>query len=128
MKNRVRPINKSLFFSVEEWEQLQGKMSEAGMTSFSAYSRELLLEGKINHYDFSELKQLNASIGRIAGNINQIAKRCNENKSVHTNDVEQLRREFQTLKADYQERVVKLLRKIYCKILLPEPYVKVDFT
>ena len=47
MKNRVRPINKSLFFSVEEWEQLQGKMSEAGMTSFSAYSRELLLEG--NH-------------------------------------------------------------------------------
>lgn len=113
MKNRVRPINKSLFFSVEEWEQLQGKMSEAGMTSFSAYSRELLLKGKINHYDFSELKQLNASIGRIAGNINQIAKRCNENKSVHTNDVEQLRREFQTLKADYQERVVKLLRKIY---------------
>ena len=64
-------------------------------------------------YDFSNLKELNTSIGRIAGNINQIAKRCNENKSVHTNDVEQLRREFQTLKADYQERVVKLLRKIY---------------
>jgi len=45
--------------------------------------------------------------------INQIAKRCNENKSVHTNDVEQLRREFLELKADYLERVVKLLRKIY---------------
>lgn len=45
--------------------------------------------------------------------INQIAKRCNENKSVHANDVEQLRREFLELKADYLERVVKLLRKIY---------------
>lgn len=112
MKNRVRPINKSLFFSVEEWEQLQGKMCEAGMTSFSAYCRELLLEGKIDHYDFSELKQLNASMGRIAGNINQIAKRCNENKSVHTNEVEQLRREFMALKADYQQRAVKLLRKL----------------
>ena len=44
---------------------------------------------------------------------NQIAKRCNENKSVHANDVEQLRREFLELKADYLERVVKLLRKIY---------------
>ncbi len=40
-------------------------------------------------------------MGRIAGSINQIAKRCNENKSVHTNDVEQLRREFLELKADY---------------------------
>ena len=29
------------------------------------------------------------------------------------NDVEQLRREFLELKADYLERVVKLLRKIY---------------
>lgn len=36
-----------------------------------------------------------------------------ENKSVHANDVEQLRREFLELKADYLERVVKLLRKIY---------------
>ena len=52
-------------------------------------------------------------MGRIAGSINQIAKRCNENESVHTNDVEQLRREFLELKADYLERVVKLLRKIY---------------
>ena len=52
-------------------------------------------------------------MGRIAGSINQIAERCNENKSVHTNDVEQLRREFLELKADYLERVVKLLRKIY---------------
>ena len=57
-------------------------------------------------------------MGRIAGSINQIAKRSNENKSVHTNDVEQLRREFLELKADYLERVVKLLRKIY--LLLPE--------
>ena len=57
-------------------------------------------------------------MGRIAGSINQIAKRCNENKSVHTNDVGQLRREFLELKADYLERVLKLLRKIY--LLLPE--------
>lgn len=73
----------------------------------------MLLHGEVRHYDFSNLKQLNASMGRIAGSINQIAKRCNENKSVHANDVEQLRREFLELKADYLERVVKLLRKIY---------------
>ncbi len=93
---------------------IEAKMVEAGMTNFSAYCREqLVLHGEVRHYDFQVLKQLNAYIGRIAGSINQIAKRCNENKSIHTNDVEQLRREFLELKADYLERVVKLLRKIY---------------
>lgn len=82
------------------------------MSNFSAYCREQLLNGEVHHYDFQSLKELNASMGRIAGNINQIAKRCNENKSVHTNDVEQLRREFMALKADYQQRAVKLLRKL----------------
>lgn len=86
---------------------------QAGMTNFSAYCREQLVKGEVRHYDFQVLKEQTAYIGRIAGSINQIAKRCNENKSVHTNDVEQLRREFLELKADYLERVVKLLRKLY---------------
>lgn len=113
MANRRRPIPKRIWFTDEEWHLVEAKMVEAEMTNFSAFGLEMLLHGEVRHYDFSNLKQLNASMGRIAGSINQIAKRCNENKSVHTNDVEQLRREFLELKADYLERVVKLLRKFY---------------
>lgn len=113
MDKRERPIYKAVFFSEEEWKIVASKMKEAGVTSYSVYCREVLLTGEIKHYDFSALKEQSAIIGRIAGNINQIAKRCNENHSVHTNDVEQLRREFLELKADYQERVIKLLRKLY---------------
>lgn len=87
-------------------------MGQAGVINFSAFAAEMLLRGQVKTYDFSHLKELNAYMGRIAGNINQIAKRCNENKSVNTNDVEQLRREFMALKADYQQRAVKLLRKL----------------
>ena len=87
-------------------------MGQAGVINFSAFAAEMLLRGQVKTYDFSHLKEPNAYMGRIAGNINQIAKRCNENKSVHTNDVEQLRREFMALKADYQQRAVKLLRKL----------------
>lgn len=87
-------------------------MGQAGVINFSAFAAEMLLRGQVKTYDFSHLKELNAYMGCIAGNINQIAKRCNENKSVHTNDVEQLRREFMALKADYQQRAVKLLRKL----------------
>ena len=118
MANRRRPIPKRIWFTEEEWHLVEAKMVEAEMTNFSAFGLEMLLHGEVRRYDFSNLKQLNASMGRIAGSINQIAKRCNENESVHTNDVEQLRREFLELKADYLERVVKLLRKIY--LLLPE--------
>ena len=108
-KNRERPISKLLFFSEEELQIIQGKMQEAGMTNFSAYCREQLVKGEVRHYDFQVLKDIPSAIE----NSVEIAKRCNENKSVHTNDVEQLRREFLELKADYLERVVKLLRKIY---------------
>lgn len=111
--NRERPISKLLFFSEEELQLIHKKMQESGCTNFSAYCREQLLTGEVKHYDFSALKEQSAIIGRIAGNINQIAKRCNENHSVHTNDVEQLRREYLELKANYQERVIKLLRKLY---------------
>ena len=97
MANRRRPIPKRIWFTEEEWHLVETKMVEAGMTNFSAFGLEMLLHGEVRHYDFSNLKQLNASMGRIAGSINQIAKR----------------REFLELKADYLERVVKLLRKIY---------------
>lgn len=112
MSNRRRPVAKQVYFSEDEWSKVEGKMGQAGVINFSAFAAEMLLLGQVKTYDFSHLKELNAYMGRIAGNINQIAKRCNENKSVHTNDVEQLRREFMALKADYQQRAVKLLRKL----------------
>ena len=112
MENRKRPIAKRIWFSEDEWSKVEAKMGQAGVINFSAFAAEMLLRGQVKTYDFSHLKELNAYMGRIAGNINQIAKRCNENKPVHTNDVEQLRREFMALKADYQQRAVKLLRKL----------------
>ena len=112
MENRKRPIAKRIWFSEDEWSKVEAKMGQAGVINFSAFAAEMLVRGQVKTYDFSHLKELNAYMGRIAGNINQIAKRCNENKSVHTNDVEQLRREFMALKADYQQRAVKLLRKL----------------
>ena len=112
MENRKRPIAKRIWFSEDEWSKVEAKMGQAGVINFSAFAAEMLLRGQVKTYDFSHLKELNAYMGRIAGNINQIAKRCKENKSVHTNDVEQLRREFMALKADYQQRAVKLLRKL----------------
>ena len=83
-------------------------MAESEMPNFSAFCREMLLTGKVKHYDFSVIKEISSSLS----NINQVAKRCNTNQSVTTNDVEQLRREYLQLKSLYQERLVKALRKL----------------
>ena len=79
------------------------------MPNFSAFCREMLLTGKVKHYD---IKEISSSLSHISGNINQVAKRCNTNQSVTTNDVEQLRREYLQLKSLYQERLMKALRKL----------------
>ena len=81
-------------------------MAESEMPNFSAFCREMLLTGKVKHYDFSVIKEISSSLSHISGNINQVAKRCT------TNDVEQLRREYLKLKSLYQERLVKALRKL----------------
>ena len=123
-KNRERSIGKLLYFTEEELEIIQNKMVESDMSNFSAYCREMLLTGKVKHYDFSVIKEISSSLSHISGNINQVAKRCNTNQSVTTNDVEQLRREYLQLKSLYQERLVKALRQLgsyVCSEILCKP-------
>lgn len=111
--NRMRPICKPVYFTNEEWLSVATKMSESDMPNFSAFCREMLLTGEVRHYDFSVMKEISSSLSHISGNINQVAKRCNTNRTVTTNDVEQLRREYMQLKSLYQERLVKLLKMLY---------------
>ena len=104
--NRTRPICKPVYFTEDEWLSVATKMAESEMPNFSAFCREMLLTGKVKHYDFSVIKEVSSSLSHISGNINQVAKRCNTNQSVTSNDVEQLRREYLQMKSLYQERLV----------------------
>lgn len=112
MAKRLRPIHKSYDFSTSEYATIQSKMTDAGVTNFSLFAREMLLTGTVKCYDFTELKEISRELARLAGSINQIAKRCNETRNLHLADVEQLRREYMEVKAITQQRLVKLLRKI----------------
>lgn len=112
MDKRERPIYKAVFLSEEEWQIVAKKMQEADIRSYSVFCREMLLNGEVKHYDFSALKELSSNIGRIGVNINQVAKRCNENHSVTEADVQQLRRNYQELKSLCLEKLTKMLRKI----------------
>lgn len=112
MAKRLRKNRVLVSFTDEEWQQIQAKMLQSNMMYFSSFAREMLLTGEVKCYDFSNLKELSATLGRLAGSINQVAKRCNETGSVYKDDVEQLRCEYLQVKAVCQERLIKMLRKL----------------
>ena len=112
MAKRLRDIRVLVSFTPDEWDTVQAKMAQAGVTNFSLFAREMLLTGEVKCYDFTVLKEISRELARLAGSINQIAKRCNETRNLYWDDVEQLRQEYMEVKALAQERLCKLLRKI----------------
>ena len=112
MAKRLRNIRPTITFSPAEWEEVQAKMATAGVTNFTLFAREMLLDGEVRYYDLSVLKDIRRDLARLAGSINQIAKRCNETRNLYASDVELLRQEYMQVKSIAQERLCKMLRKL----------------
>ena len=53
MENRKRPIAKRIWFSEGEWSKVEAKMGRASAINFSAFAAEMLLQGEVKTYDFS---------------------------------------------------------------------------
>lgn len=60
------------------------------MNNLSEYSRQMLLNGQVVKKEFREIRGLTAQIGRLGGNINQIAKRANEKRVVPKSDIDEV--------------------------------------
>lgn len=111
MANRERNIKLNFYVSEKEYEYIRRRMARTETTNFSRYAREMLLNGYIIHKDFAALRELAKDLGSLARSINQIAKQCNETKSVHAWQVEELRRGYARVKSACSERLVKLTKE-----------------
>lgn len=108
MANRTRNIKLEFYVSEAERDFIHKRMARAEETNFSHFARKMLLQGYIIHQDFKVLKELAQILGGLARSINQIAKRCNETRSVHTWQVEELRKSYANVKRACSERLVKM--------------------
>ncbi len=88
--NRKRPIRKEVYFTEQEYGQVQYAMKQMKAPTFQYYAKNQLVQGKLVQIDFSELKALRVAINRIGGNINQIAKHANENQEISTENLSQV--------------------------------------
>lgn len=97
MENRERKNGFLLYLSDEEMEILKEKCRLANLKSKSEYLRRLITEGYILEVDFSELTRYNFLLSNISTNINQIAHRCNETRSIFQSDIDGVKEEMKKL-------------------------------
>ena len=90
--NRTRKNELKIYLSDDEKYILDRKVELSRRKSISDYIRTLILYGFVYDVDYSYLRQYNESLGKISGNLNQIAKRINSTGNVYEEDMKEVKR------------------------------------
>lgn len=91
MTNRIRKHPVQIYLNDDEQYILDQKFRLSKMKSKSAFLRKLILYGFVYEVDYSHIREMNALLGNIGGNLNQIAKRINATNSVYQKDLEDIK-------------------------------------
>jgi hypothetical protein len=106
--HRERPISMNFRVTERERDFIHQKMKAAKIKNQSAYLRKMAIDGYIINVDFTDFRQLFANVGRIAGSVNQVAKRINATDNIYSDDVAELQKR--------QEETWRLLNEIHQKL------------
>lgn len=97
MEERSRKHRFTLRLSDDEARILEGKFKLSGMRSRSSFIRQLIIEGFVYDVDYSYLREYNVGLAKIGTNINQIAHRINETRSIYQTDINEIKKEMEKL-------------------------------
>lgn len=76
-KKRKRSVEFKLRANEEEASKIRQRFSHANKKTFQAYALEMLQNGKIATYDYSELQKLRIEVNCIGRNVNQLVRYVN---------------------------------------------------
>ena len=82
-KNRSRKHKFTLYLSDDEDRILDAKYKMSNMRSKSTFLRHMIVYGAVYDVDYAYLREYNYLLGKIGGNLNQIAKRINATRSIY---------------------------------------------
>ena len=91
MANRTRKHRNEFHLNDDEQYILDEKFRLSGMKSKSAFLRKLILYSFVYDVDYSHLRKMNALLGNIGGNLNQIAKRVNTTNTIYKKEMEEIK-------------------------------------
>jgi bacterial mobilization protein MobC len=92
----------------EEMERIKQKMAELGIINRSAYVRKMALDGYCINLDLTDMKEMVSLLRRCSNNLNQYAKRANENGSIYAGDI----RDLQTRQSEIWEIAKEMLARL----------------
>lgn len=90
----ARPVG--IYFKLSEKEHLLilKKIQNLGIRNMSAYLRKMAIDGYIIQLDIPTLRELVRLMHVTANNINQIARRANETRSIYAEDIRDLQQDY----------------------------------
>ena len=109
MANRVRTHGIYLMLSDDELKVLEKKYRLSGCKTLRQFIMKCILGKDIFVLDMTVFRELSASIGRITGSINQIAKRVNSTAVIYKDDII----DIQELLKKQGKDIYSLRKKIY---------------
>ena len=92
-----KSVRVEFVISEQEADLIKERMAELGITNLSAYLRKMAVDGYIIHLDMSDIQEMIRLLRICSNNLNQYARRANENGSVYAADVEDLRARLDNL-------------------------------
>ena len=96
-ENRKRAEHFHFWATAEEAALIRERMAAAGVTGFGAFARKMLINGYHINIDLTDVREMVRLLRNATNNINQIAKRANETRSIYADDLEDLRRQYDSL-------------------------------
>ena len=109
MANRVRTHGIYLMLSDDELKVLDKKYRLSGCKTLRQFIVKCILGKDIFVLDMTAFRELSASIGRITGSINQIAKRVNSTAMIYKDDI----LDIQELLKKQGKDIFSLRKKLY---------------
>jgi hypothetical protein len=95
--NRTRAEHFHFWATEEEDALIRERMAAAGVSGLGAFARKMLIDGYHVNIDLTDVSAMVVLLRRCSNNINQLAKRANETRSIYAGDVEDLRRQYHSL-------------------------------
>lgn len=96
--NRTRDNLFVLRATDQEVHRIKRRMAQAHQKTFQGFALEMLLQGQVATYDYSELQALRLEVNRIGQNINQLVRYVNTFEDLDSELMASLLNDIKTLK------------------------------
>ena len=86
-------------------------MAAAGIRNREAYFRKMVMDGYVVRLDLTDVRKMVGLLSNATNNLNQIARRANETRSVYESDIRDIQANYDRL-WEQAEAILRSLAKI----------------